>query len=142
MRNLVYSFIAVIALVVVGCGHKVNDADLQLLNGYWEIEKVKLPDGEEKDYTVNTTLDYLEINAQGEGFRQKVMPQFNGEYETNDIPETLVIKKDGDTFWMEYSTDFAKWKEQLISIEKGKMVVKNAHDITYYYKEAIPFSKK
>lgn len=142
MRKLLYSFVLGVSLFLGSCGQSINESDLHLLNGYWEIEKVRMSDGEIKDYTINTSLDYFEVDDQGVGFRQKVMPQLNGEYETNEVQEQVSIKKEGNTFWMEYSTEFANWKEQLMSLEKGKLVVKNTHDITYYYKQAIPFSEK
>ena len=38
---------------LVSCKQSIAEADLQNLNGYWEIEKVMLPDGEKKEYKIN-----------------------------------------------------------------------------------------
>ena len=40
--------------------------DLKNLNGYWEIEKVTFPNGETKDYSVSTTIDYIELKGDRE----------------------------------------------------------------------------
>lgn len=142
MNKLKHLFFCCFILLAAACKKEVTNSDLTLLNGYWEIEKVKMPDGTEKDYSINTSVDYFEINEEGEGFRQKLIPQFTGEYLTNDIPEKIRIEQEGNVFWMNYKTDFAKWKEQLIKVEKNELVVKNEHDIIYYYKKTDPENKE
>ena len=68
----------------LSCKQSISESDLQNLNGYWEIEKVELPDGDKKEYKVNETIDFFKIEA-NKGFRKKVMPQLDGTYLTNDI---------------------------------------------------------
>ena len=41
----------------LSCKQSISESDLQNLNGYWEIEKVELPDGDKKEYKVNETID-------------------------------------------------------------------------------------
>lgn len=135
MNRLKYTFFCSLLLLITACKKEVTTSDLTLLNGYWEIEKAKMPDGAEKDYSINTSVDYFEINNTGEGFRQKLMPQFNGEYLTNDLPEKIKVEQEGSKFWIHYKTDFAEWKEQLIKIDEEELVLKNEHDIVYYYKK-------
>ena len=45
--------------LLVSCKQSITEADLQNLNGYWEIEKVMLPDGEKKEYKINETVDFF-----------------------------------------------------------------------------------
>ena len=59
-----YICIIIALFVFVGCHNKVDQLDLPLLNGYWEIEKVTFPDGSEKEYSVNTSVDYIEVKDQ------------------------------------------------------------------------------
>ena len=125
----------------VSCGKSVTDDNLKNLNGYWEIEKVVMPDGSEKDYKVNPTIDYFEMKGK-EGFRKKVMPQFDGTYKTNDVAEKLnITEKDGKTF-ISYTTDFAKWEEEIITLDDDELVLKNTHDMKYHYKKPEPFTVK
>lgn len=134
-------FVSVLFLVV-SCGKEYTAEDLKVINGYWEIEKVQMPDGEEKDYTINASVDYYEVNDKGEGLRQKVMPQLTGEYLTNEIAEKLTIVNEGGKTWLKYKTDFAEWKEELVDLDEDKFVVKNENDIIYHYKKAVPFTLK
>ncbi|MCC9041509.1 hypothetical protein LNQ81_02105 [Myroides sp. M-43] len=142
MTKVYKVFFASILFLVVSCGKTYTNEDLKVMNGYWEIEKAKMPEGEVKDYTINASIDYFEINEKGEGIRQKVMPQVNGEYLTNEVAEKLTIINENGITWLKYKTDFAEWKEELIKLDEDEFVVKNENDIMYYYKKAVPFTLK
>ena len=138
MKRILLLIVLVSAL---SCKQKITEADLSNLNGYWEIEKVELPDGDMKEYKVNETIDFFKIEA-NKGFRKKVMPQLDGTYLTNDIQEdVVVVVKDGDAL-LQYKTKYASWKEEIIELTKDKLVVKNQQEIEYYYKRPAKFSVK
>jgi len=130
-----------VSLFAFSCGNTVSDEDLAKLNGYWEIEEVIMTDGGKKEYTVNPTIDYFQLKGK-EGFRKKVMPQFDGTYRVNDLSEKIaIVKEDGKTY-INYTTEYAKWKEELLELDDKELVVKNQHDIEYHYKRPQPFSVK
>ena len=131
----------IVLVSVLSCKQNISEADLSNLNGYWEIEKVELPDGDKKEYKVNETIDFFKIEA-NKGFRKKVMPQLDGTYLTNDIHEdVVVVLKDGDAS-LQYKTTYASWNEEIIELTKDKLVVKNEQEIEYYYKRPAKFSVK
>ena len=131
----------IVVLSVLSCKQEITEADISNLNGYWEIEKVELPDGDKKEYKVNETIDFFKIDG-NKGFRKKVMPQLDGTYLTNDIQEDIVIAvKDGDAT-IQYKTTYASWKEEIIELTKDKLVVKNEQDLEYHYKRPVKFSVK
>ena len=76
-------FLLIVLTSMLSCKQKIKEADISNLNGYWEIEKVDLPDGDKKEYKVNETIDFFKIENK-KGFRKKVMPQLDGTYLTND----------------------------------------------------------
>lgn len=138
MKNLSLLFVCI---VLMSCHSSVNKEDIKKLNGYWEIKKVVLSSGEKKDFNVNETIDYFELKN-NEGFRQKVMPQFDGTFRTNDIKAKLkIVEKDNTTF-IEYNTTYGKWKEEIITIEDSTLVLKNKENVIYTYKKFKPFSFK
>ena len=131
----------IVLVSVLSCKQKITEADISNLNGYWEIEKVELPDGDKKEYKVNETIDFFKIEA-NKGFRKKVMPQLDGNYLTNDVQEAVVVVvKDGDAS-LQYKTTYASWNEEIIELTKDKLVVKNQQEIEYYYKRPAKFSIK
>lgn len=130
-----------ITFLFISCQKEVKKEDLVKLNGYWEIQQVAKPDGENKDYKVNETVDYFEIRS-NVGFRQKVMPQFDGKFKTNGIQETIRIIDSNKVFYLEYSTDYGKWKEQILELKDSTLVLKNKENLKYTYKKFKPFSIK
>lgn len=130
-----------VLVILMSCKQTITDADLQHLNGYWEIEKVILPNGEKKEYKVNETIDFFKI-TKSNGFRTKVMPQIDGTYLTNDINESVnVVIKDGAAS-IHYKTTYASWHEDIIALTKDQFVVRNQQDLEYHYKRPIKFSEK
>lgn len=127
--------------LLVSCKQKISETELQFLNGYWEIEKVILPNGETKDYKINETIEFFELKDKI-GFRQKLMPQLDGTYLTNNLQEKLeLLNVDGVTM-LQYQTDYASWKEEIISISKEKLVLKNEQNLEYHYKKPVAFTIK
>ena len=138
MKKLVLLFIAIL---LISCKAEVKKEDLNKLNGYWEIKQVKLADGENKDYKVNETIDYFELKD-NVGFRQKVMPQFDGKFRTNGIKENIKIDEKENSFFIEYNTNYGKWQEEIIKITDSTLVLKNKDNLEYTYKKFKPFSFK
>lgn len=138
MRKIVLGFVIFLA---ISCTSKVTKEDISKLNGYWEIKQVKMATGETKDYKVNETIDYFEVKN-NVGFRQKVMPQFNGKFMTNGIKETIKIKEGKNSFFIEYNVDKNNWQEEIIAIADSTLVLKNKENIEYTYKKFKPFSFK
>ena len=132
---------SVFLLFLVSCKQSISEKDLSKINGYWEIVKVEMPGGEGKDYKVNSTIDYFEI-ANKKGFRQKVMPQLDGTYLTNNLKESIQISEDDGDYYLNYTTDFAQWKEEIIELKDSVLVLNNKENLEYHYKRQIPFSVK
>ena len=128
-------------MLLVSCHSNVKKEDIKKLNGYWEINQVKFSTGKTKDYKVNETIDYFELKS-NKGFRQKVMPQFDGKFQTNGIKENIKVVENDNSFFLEYNTKFGKWKEEIISIEDSIIVLKNKENLEYTYKKFKPFSLK
>ena len=138
MKKILFLFVLII---VLSCKQKITEADISNLNGYWEIEKVELPDGDKKEYKVNETIDFFKIEA-SKGFRKKVMPQLDGTYLTNDIQEEVVIVVKDGSATIQYKTNYASWNEEIIELTKDKLVVKNQQELEYHYKRPVKFSVK
>ena len=133
--------IFLLGILLVSCKQTITDNDVAKINGYWEIQKVNLPEGGKKEYKVNETIDFFQIKDK-KGFRQKVMPQLDGTYLTNDLKETILISDNDGNFYINYSTNYGKWKEEIIEIKDSILVLKNEANLEYHYKRQVPFSLK
>lgn len=141
MKKIQLFFCCLFVVVLSSCGNKISNENIvRDLDGYWEIEKAILPDGTEKDYSINSTIDFFQLEDKEnlKGARYKVMPQLSGEYLTNEVSENFQISNEDDKVVIHYTTEFANWQEELLSLSTSKMVVKNEMDIIYHYKRAEP----
>ena len=139
MKKTVFLFIAFISLAA--CKEKVKMEDIPKINGYWEIETVTMPDGNEREYKISETIDYFEIKNDS-GFRKKVMPQFDGKYLVNDKSEKIKIVREEDKIYLNYITEYSAWKEEVLEITDERLVLKNGAAIEYQYKKPTPFTLK
>ncbi|MHC5202701.1 hypothetical protein [Myroides sp. LJL119] len=142
MKYLQILLTSLLVISLSGCTGELSKDELQDIAGYWEISKAKLPDGTTRDFSINASIDFFQIDSSGNGLRYKVMPQFNGEYLTNDVPEQFHISFQDKVNWINYSTEFSSWKEELVKLNEKELVVKNQNDIIYIYKRPVPFTLK
>lgn len=139
MKKLLY--LVLFSLLFWSCKQNITNKDISKINGYWEIEKVILKNGDKKDYKVNETIDYFEIKN-NKGFRKKVMPQLDGTYKINNVEEAVLINNSDETYFINYVTPYGKWKEEIITIEDSILVLKSKDELEYHYKRNKPFSLK
>lgn len=126
-------------LILVSCGQKISDTDIVKLNGYWEIEKVVFSDGTTKEYPMNESFDYIQINK-GFGFRKKVTPQLNGHFLTTNQSEELQVIFENGKAYINYSTPYSKWKEEIKTLTSDKLILVNLSNVEYNYKKAGPIN--
>jgi hypothetical protein len=139
MKQFFYFFL--FSIVLFSCQQQVSPDSISKINGYWEIQKVELPDGQEKEYSINETVDYIEWNGTT-GFRKKVKPQFDGTFLTNDELEEIKISDSSGVYKIVYKTAFAQWSEDIIEISDSILVLKNKQKLEYHYKRFKHYSIK
>lgn len=131
--------ILVISLTLTSCSKKPEQF-IKHINGYWEIASVTLKNGTKKEYKVNQTIDYISINDSLKGFRKKMMPRFDGKYETSKVKETFQIKLENNSLNLYYSTKYAHWKETVISANATALEIINQNNDVYLYKRFTPIT--
>jgi hypothetical protein len=129
--------IVVLFFIFSACHQKITNNDISKLNGYWEIEKVILSDGTKKEYAYNESFDFFKV-TDNKGFRKKVMPQLDGRFLVNNQFEKIEITFENEIAYINYSTPYSKWKEEIKSLSSDKLVVINASKAEYYYKKTAP----
>ena len=126
--------VVLISILLTGCGNNPKEY-LKELSGYWEIQKVQLPDGSVKEYTVNTNIDYFELLNDSVGYRKKMQPTLTGNFYTTDDTENFKLTSNAkDGLRIHYTTRLDEWSETIKKLNEKELVVVNAAGITYYYK--------
>ena len=138
MKNSVR--LLIVSFLFISCQQKIKTEDIAKINGYWEIEKVVFDEGKDKNYTINESYDFFEIGKNNSGFRKKVMPQLDGSFIVNDTQESLKVRFDNSKVFLDYTTPYAKWKEEVDALTDDKLVVTNVAKATYHYKKTAPIN--
>ena len=125
-----------LSFLFISCQQKIKPEDISKINGYWEIEKVVFDQGKDKEYGINESYDYFQIDKTNKGFRKKVMPQLDGTFIVNDSQEDVKVRFKEDQVFFDYSTPYAKWSEELITISDKELVFRNTEKNEYHYKKA------
>ncbi len=128
-------------LSILSCQSDVKPENLVGLNGFWEIEKVEMPDGSTKEFKINETIDFIKFDKMS-GTRNKVIPQLDGGLLSNNLFENFTIVEKENVFWFDYKTEHASWTEELIKLSKEELVVKNSNDLIYFYKKRTDLKKE
>lgn len=133
-------FLCSIVFFVSFCKQKIQCNEAQL-NGYWIIDKVVFPDGTEKKYEKNGMYDYIEMKVNNQGYRTKVMQQWDDTFLTNNIFETFYVVIENGRYFLEYDTPYEHWKEELLSLSEDHMIIENQEHKQYFYTKIV-FSDK
>ncbi|PKB17775.1 hypothetical protein [Flavobacterium sp. 5] len=134
----VFGILIVVVLLMTSCKQKIEPADIAKINGYWEIKKVVFEDGNDKKYGVNESFDYFQIDKNNIGIRKKVMPQLDGTFLVNDTFENVKIRFADDQTFLDYSTPYMKWSEEVLALTATELVVLNSEKKEYHYKKTGP----
>ena len=129
-----------IFLLFLNCSNTITEQDLQLLNGYWEIEKVVSVKNKTTQYGINATVDFYFINKNNIGYRKKTTPDFSGKYKTNNIKDSIRINKIDEQFVIQTSTSLASWHDIIIKLTTKELVLENENGARFYYKKHQKFN--
>lgn len=127
-----------ISLIAFSCAEQSPEEKLSNLEGYWEIQRVEMPDGSDRDYSISTIVDFIELKGTN-GKRTKVSPQLDGSFKTNGTVELFTAKIENDSLNLYYKTPYDTWKETVVRAEDSILVIKNRDDKIYSYKKFVKF---
>ena len=138
MKKIV--FILLVSSFFISCQQKIKQEDVLKINGYWEIEKVVFDQGKDKEYGINESYDYFQIDKNNTGFRKKVVPQLDGTFVVNNSQESVKVRFEDNKAFIDYATPYAKWSEELVAISNEELVLRNTEKKEYHYKKAEPIN--
>lgn len=134
MKKIAVSLLGALSLFIhVGCDSGIAIDDAVALNGYWQIESVRLEDGTLKDFRFSPLVDYIELNG-NQGVRKKVTPKLDGTFEVTRSSEAFTLIIENDSLKMLYETPYSNWQETIIAIAPGRIKILNREGKIYTYK--------
>ena len=132
-------FVLIFFMVVMSCSNNPEEY-IEHINGYWEIKEVVFADGKKREYSINETIDYLQLNDSLKGFRKKMKPGINDTYFTSDDAEAITAKIEDNELNLYYSTLYFNWKETVLDADENQLKVRNENNVVYLYKRYQPIN--
>ncbi|MEM9648761.1 MAG: hypothetical protein AAF969_09780 [Bacteroidota bacterium] len=133
-RTLLYCLV----FFLISCAEQsILKSDLKYLNGYWEIKKVEFPNGQTKDYSMNPTIDFIQLDSD-KGLRRKLQPKFDGSYRTSNDIETFKLIKSGQSYILRYEKDPENREEILVQLDSLTFTIQNGEGLKYTYSRFQP----
>ena len=120
-----------------GCSKEKKVINLAHLNGYWEIDRVITPNGNEKKFGFNPYVDYFKTED-SIGFRSKVKPRFGGTYQSNQEKITYRINTKTDSIFITYTNAKKTWNDLLIEASAQQICLQNNLGNLYFYRPYTP----
>lgn len=136
MKNIVL----ILFVVFYSCSQKVDASKIDLINGYWQIQKVEDGNGNEKEYKINEFYDYFEIKNKI-GFHKKVQWQPTNKFLVNDAQDNIKIISKEDKVFLEFYSQFGKHIDELILISNDEMIIVSKEKVKFYYDKVIVNTK-
>ena len=132
----IFFVLGIFTLLTNSC--KKVSKDTNLLEGYWEIETVTLPDGNSKKYSFNQNVDYFKLENDTSGYRKKVQPLLDGSFLTSNDAERFNLTRDNEKIYIHYKNNLSEWTETIIKLNKDRMLIINENNLKYFYKKFEP----
>ncbi|MGB5982373.1 MAG: lipocalin family protein [Nonlabens sp.] len=133
MKNTIQllMYILIGALMLTSCEKDPNKQIAQL-EGYWNIEEVKLPDGNTKEFPFSNHMDYFEING-NKGMKHRVSPRYDGTFVNYGSPVPFKWEAIDGTLTLNFAEGDNAYQQTLESVTEEELVLLHENGTTYTY---------
>ena len=111
--------------------------DIKYLSGYWEISSVSVSGKELKNYPFSCTIDYFILDEKNNGYRKKVKPRLDGNFDITMHEIQFKINKQKNDIYLVYGKG-ENFKEKLVKLDSMKLILRNTDGLIYEYKRFYP----
>jgi hypothetical protein len=130
MKVTRYLFVFV-ALVMYSCNNSTADQVVHL-EGYWDIEKVVLEDGSEKEFPFSNHMDFFNIEGSN-GTKHRVSPRYDGTMVDYGSPVSFKWEDQDGTLVLLFKDGDQSYKQTVSSCTADQLVLLHENGTKYYY---------
>lgn len=129
----------IVTLILYSCGNSTTD-QIKQLEGYWNIEKVILPDGSEKDFPFSNHMDYFVIEG-GSGVKNRVSPKYDGSMVEYGSPVAFKWEENDGVLILQFKEGDQSYKQTVSKCTTDQLVLLHENGTEYYYEAYTPDEK-
>ena len=117
--------------IFFGCKDEITPADLNELNGYWNIDFITHKNETFYPKGASKLVDFYVINDQN-GVRKKVQPQFDNKFIVTEDLNNFKIFFEGTDCFMKFETLWDQWEEKIIVLSNDKLILEHQNNRYHY----------
>lgn len=117
--------------IFLGCKNQFTPADLNELNGYWNIDFITHKNETFYPKGISKLVDFYVINDQI-GVRKKVQPQFDNKFIVTEDLNNFKIVFEGTDCFMKFQTPWDQWEEKIIALSNDKLILEHQNNRYHY----------
>jgi hypothetical protein len=132
MKKLLTIFVAIL---VSSCATPVDDM-AQAINGYWNIDKVELSDGSDREFPFSNHMDHFSI-SKTRGVKNRVSPTYDGKFINYNSPVPFKWEKRDGKLFLLFNDGTEKYEQQVVDANEETMELLHENGTRYLYKRYI-----
>lgn len=132
MKNKLILFHITVSLIIFSC--KKQNYNINFINGYWEIVSVSKNNMNIKKYPFSNSVDYFEITNDLSGFRKKVKPKIDGDFNITLHQINFEIQKNKNEILLIYGKG-KNFIEKILSLDSLNLKLENNEGYIFEYKK-------
>ncbi len=131
--------VLLLTLTLYSCG-KTPSEQIQQLEGYWNIDKVVLPDGKEKEFPFSNHMDFFEIEGNN-GKKYRVSPRYDGTMVEYGSPVPFKWEEKDGALTLTYKDGEQSYQQTVTKCNAERLILLHENGTEYYY-EAYTIDEK
>ncbi len=122
----------IVLLLFLGCETPIKPSQINLLNGYWQIEYIQQEKETFRPKGAVELIDFYTLKDQ-KGLRKKVAPQLDQSFLTTDDQNFFEIVFENEICILKFETPWDQWQEKIVLLSENKLVLESQNK-RYHYK--------
>jgi hypothetical protein len=118
-------------LGISACSNSVEDQVAQL-EGYWNIEKVVLSDGSEKEFPFSNHMDFFVIEGSN-GMKHRVSPKYDGTMVDYGSPVPFKWDDQDGELVLTFNEGDESYQQTVVTSTSKELVLLHENGTKYYY---------
>lgn len=120
------------SLLFISCSSD-SDKKLELLDGYWNIDTVTLPDGSEKEFPFSNHMDHFEVEGLN-GVKHRVSPTYDGGFVNYGSPVYFKWQENEDELILIFKEGDNSYQQSVEEVTTTDLELKHENGTIYSYK--------
>jgi hypothetical protein len=128
-----------LAFCLFGCG--LQSEDFSYLEGFWEIQSVKINGQTNKSFKASINIDHYVFKDSMSGIFQKVIPQFDGQFKASENYSVFSVQKVNNRWWIYHTNIDQNYRLKVIDLSSDLLILRKDSSTTdYVYKRFEPLN--